>query len=373
MRRTTAALLAASTLAACASNSGVPTTPTYAPARYIPPAPASARPQAALPQTARRGTALSGAAAVRQATIAAMVEPDDASMRGATWVIDDVQPYLIYRVPLKPRFSTMILLPPGEQFRGAVGGDVEKFNVTLNYGGNRPVFSVSPKGPQASGNIQIMTTGGAYSFQPYVTRHTALNAVDIKRARPAPLAALTGTPQPEGDYTPLALVPEGGRTPPWLAGTQAYADSYKMVIAFPNPLPTLPALFAGQRGEQTVSYRKVEDGGVTFLVTNRRVTYGALKLGSEVAHITIDLDAVKAGTAPDPAKGGEAWKAAEALPGQAPDGNVAVVVVPATPSPSEPVSVFGLPQSFPPVTASLPSAPPPAAKAPAADEPPSWM
>ena len=47
---------------------------------------------------------------------------------------------------------------------------------------------------------------------------------------------------------------EDGPLPAW-APAEAWADSRKMVVRFNDPLPVLPTLFAGQQGEQVVSYR----------------------------------------------------------------------------------------------------------------------
>ena len=127
--------------------------------------------------------------------------------------------------------------------------------------------------------------------------------------RNEPAAAASALPQPEGDFTRLALVREDGPLPTW-APAEAWADSREMTLRFNDPLPVLPTLLAGHQGEQVVSYRRGAAAGLNFLVTDRRVTEAELRLGSEKVRVTVDPDAVKAGTAADPAQGGDAWKPA---------------------------------------------------------------
>ena len=81
-------------------------------------------------------------------------------MQGVTWVIDDVQPSTIYRVRTALNRVTTILLPPGERFNGAVGGDVEHFLINVAYAGPRPAVSILPRTREAKGNLQLVTTGG---------------------------------------------------------------------------------------------------------------------------------------------------------------------------------------------------------------------
>ena len=310
-------LLAGSALAACTVNSGLKTTPTFVPARYLPsvqqagpvagspPAGSVAKKPVALP-------AVTGAAAIVHANREAMVDPDNTTMRGATWVIDDVQSSLIYRVRTALNRVTTILLPAGERFNGAVGGDVADFLINVSYAGPRPAVSILPRTAQARGNLQLVTTGGFYSFDLIVNTYVAVNLVDVNRKSPRASRA-TGLPQPQGDFTRLSLVPEGGPLPAW-APIEAWANSYKMVVRFNAPLPTLPVLFAGRRGEQIVSYRSQTDGSQIYLVTSRRVTEAELRLGSEKVRITVDSDAIRAGVAADPRQGAQGWHAAEALP-----------------------------------------------------------
>ena len=96
---------------------------------------------------------------VARATRAATVEPDEHTMQGATWVIEDVQASSIYRVRTALNRVTTILLPPGERFNGAVGGDVEHFLINVAYAGPRPAVSILPRSREAKGNLQLVTTG----------------------------------------------------------------------------------------------------------------------------------------------------------------------------------------------------------------------
>jgi len=224
---------------------------------------------------------------------------------------------------------TTILLPPGERFNGAVGGDVERFLINVTYAGPRPAVSILPREAGARGNLQLVTTGGFYSFDLSTGARVALNLVDVARSDAAPAFGANATtarggsamPQPEGDFTRLALVRRDGPLPAW-APAEAWADSRKMVVRFDGPLPVLPTLLAGQKGEQVVSYRSVTDGRQVYLVTDRRVTEAELRLGSESVRLTVDPAAVSSGAAADPAKGADGWRPAagtvEAEPPAAP-------------------------------------------------------
>jgi Conjugal transfer protein len=301
---------AVAALAGCAADTSVQTTPTFSAARYLPPdRPAAQAPVAGPtpephPENVR---GLTGVKAISAANREATVEPDDASMRGATWYIEDAQSWMIYRVCTANHRVTTILLPPGERFNGAVGGDVDAFLINVTYAGPRPAVSILPRMPGARGNLQLVTTGGFYSYS-LGACETALNLVDVAR-RDAPAAGAADLPQPRGDFTRLALVREDGPLPAW-APAEVWADSDKMVVRFNGPLPVLPTLLAGQKGEQVVDYRSVADGQQVYLVTSRRVTEAELRLGSERVRITVDPAAVQAGTAGDPAKGADAWRPA---------------------------------------------------------------
>jgi len=293
----------------CSSDTSLPTTPTFSAARYVPAVPAggNAAPAGPTPEATRESRGLTGARAIVAANRESTVEPDDASMRGATWYIEDVQPTLIYRVCTAVNRVTTVLLPPGERFNGAVGGNVEAFLINVAYAGPRPAVSILPRMPGARGNLQLVTTGGFYSYS-LGACETALNLVDVARKDPVvrPSSAL---PQPQGDFTRLALVREDGPLPAW-APAEAWADSVKMVVRFNGPLPVLPTLFAGSQGEQVVNYRSISDGDQVYLVTSRRVTEAELRLGAERVRLTVDPDAVKAGAATDPARGADGWKPA---------------------------------------------------------------
>ncbi len=198
-----------------------------------------------------------------------------------------------------------------------------------------------------------MTTGGFYSFDLKVNRAVALNLVDVARAQELPAVA-GGMPQPQGDFTRLVLAePEGGPLPAW-APAEAWADRVKLVVRFHGPLPQLPALFAGQEGEQMVSYRSLRDASGLYLVTDRRVTEAELRLDAERVRLTVDPAAVASGSAADPAKGADGWRGARALPAEGGGNNVAVVVVPGANGSSAAVS--NIPGGRAP-TAARPAAP----------------
>jgi hypothetical protein len=295
-------------LAACADDTGLHTTPTFSAARYVPTVQQPDPPSGPAPESRQETVrGLTGVKAISAANRESTVEPDDASMRGATWYIEDVQPSMIYRVCTSTGRVTTILLPPGERFNGAVGGNVDAFLINVAYAGPRPAVSILPRVAGARGNLQLVTTAGFYSYS-LGACETALNLVDVARKDAGPARA-SASPQPEGDFTRLTLVRHDGPLPAW-APVEAWADSRKMVVRFHGPLPVLPTLLAGQKGEQVVSYRSQVDGGDVDLVTDRRVTEAELRLGSESVRLTVDPGAVAAGTAADPAKGTDGWRPA---------------------------------------------------------------
>lgn len=351
MNRLVFTLLAGSLLPGCTTNSGVVTTPTFVAARYLPPSPGSdGLPRAggaADPHRVPRSLtpAYRGAMAVSVANVGAIIEPDSRSMRGASWFIDDADQTRIYRIATAPGHVTTILLPPGERFNGAVGGDVEAFLINVTYAGPRPAVSILPRSAQGHGNLQLVTTGGFYSFELQVNRTTALNLVDMGRA-PAGLPRTSSElPQPQGDFTRLAILPAAQAPLPAWAPSEAWADSYKMVVRFDGPLPVLPALLAGQQGEQLITYRSQTVGPHVLLLTNRRVTEAELRLDQERIRITVDPAVVVAGTA----AAADGWRPAATLPEP----------VPTTPLPAQPgISVLVLPPATSPQPADVPAIPP---------------
>ena len=291
---------------------------------------------------------LTGSSAIAAANRQSTVDPEGGSLRGATWYIEDVRSDLVYRICTQAQHATTVLLPPGERFNGAVGGNVDAFLINVTYAGPRPAVSILPRTAGASGNLQLVTTAGFYSFRLAACRE-ALNLADVSRRdeRPSPASSL---PQPEGDFTRLTLVREGDSLPAW-APAEAWADSRKMVLRFNDPLPVLPTLFAGSRGEQLVSYRTERGQGSTFLVTDRRVTEAELRLGSERVRVTVDPEAVKAGTAADPARGGDAWRptAGPVEPGLVAPGGRAAVPIDAPKQPMAVDPVLGVRSTSDPV------------------------
>lgn len=348
MKRPTlaAVLLASTVLAGCTVNSGVDTTSSFAPARFAPQTIDDLRRQQRMDEEAKRqqplpsavSPGLTGPAAVLQSTAGATIEPTSADMSGSTWVIKNHQPNRIYLVPIAVNNTTTILFPPGEMINGAVSGDARKFIIATAYVGSRLAVSVTPRYGRAASNLQVITSGdqGLYSFQ-LRAGPVGINAVDIGRARGAGSVALgAGTasgqaidwPQPQGDYTPLTMVPVGSDHLPSWAPVEVYADTNRLVARFNAPLPVLPALFAGQKGEQMVSYRSEAHGQYIFLLTSRRVTEAELRLDQERVRITVDPDATKAGMAPDPALGADGWRSAESLPTSERASNLAFFVLP---------------------------------------------
>jgi len=326
-------LLPVGLLGACTSYSGVRTTPTFTPARLVE-APrstgAGVAPIPAVPPTKsqrpQRLARLVGARAVNQATRQATVEPSDATMHGAAWMVEATDEARIYRIPTRLERVTTILLPEGEQINKIAGGDVGGFLVEGSYAGARPAISILPAWPDAGTNITVSTTGGLYGFELQVYRQSWTPVVDVRRAEAVALSRRFDVPVPQGQFDRLRLLAsEEGPLPAW-APVEAWADARRLVVRFRAPLPVLPGLFAGQEGEQLVSYHSLRTADAVYLVTSRRVTEAELRLDAEVVRIT--------GLPPDgewPAsltsRSGEGWQPAGSLPD--PDGGLARSLEPA--------------------------------------------
>jgi hypothetical protein len=385
MIRLAASLLAGTMLAGCTVNTGVKTTPSFSQARVLP-STTQATPDLGgssivLAPELSPSPGQRGAPAVLSANRIATIEPDSRSMQGATWVITDPSPSLIYRVCTSKGSATTILLASGGKFNAAIGGDVEAFVVNVSYSGPRPAVSILPRTGTARGNLQLVTTDGFYTFD-LVHCSVALNLVDVERngrgtrtigGKVALGLATQGWPQPEGDYTALAILPGDGKHRPAWSPAEAWADSTKMVVRFNGPLPTLPTLFAGQQGEQMISYRTPMIGGTPFVITSRRVTEAELRLDSERVRLTTDPDGIKAGIAADPAQGADGWRQTTPLPPQAnaagTGSNVAVFVLPQGfgTSGTLPAGTFGTSGTLEGEAAASPSAPAPPARQPMAN------
>src|SRR3954453_5913489 len=175
MRRATTAAgvaLLGAGLAACADDTGLHTTPTFSAARYVPPLQQPDPPAGPAPESRQETVrGLTGVKAISAANRESTVEPDDASMRGATWYIEDVQPSMIYRVCTSTGRVTTILLPPGERFNGAVGGNVDAFLINVAYAGPRPPVSILPRRARRGGGRRAGPAAGRGAQGPPPARH----------------------------------------------------------------------------------------------------------------------------------------------------------------------------------------------------------
>jgi hypothetical protein len=373
-------LLAGSMLAGCTVNSGVSTTPTFSQARQLPATPAAPTARSMPVRSSYTGPVVSGRAAVQAASRGAIVEPTSATMVGAVWMIRDPRPNDVYRVWTTKGKATTIILPAGERFNAAVGGDVAAFLINTAFVGVRPAVSILPRTARARSNLQLVTTGGAYGFELVPGGGVGADFVDIERTmrrgqqpdgKLALGVATTEWPQPSGDYTALSILPVDGKPRPAWSPAEAWADSTKLVVRFDGPLPVQPVLFVGQRGEQTIGYRTLTVGSTQFLVTDRRVTEGELRVDSEVVRFTTDPDGVRAGWAADPAQGADGWRPSQALSDathSAPSNNVAVFVMPGgTASSTMPAGTFGTSGTLVPLDTMAAQPKPPVARQPMAN------
>lgn len=287
--RTRALALLALGAAGCSTNSGMETTPTYtplAPARRVP-APAAASPLAQTPEPAQTPRSF------RREEI-----------QGNTWVIADWNPRSVYQVPVAPLEPTILLLPPGESLTSGIVGSSDDLSVHAGATGQRATVALMPNcappgskrfGAEAakplvpcmSRNLQaaVITDGGVYTLQLQVRDGRGIPVVEINHAPPVRTEQRAAqAPAAAGGREPLLVKAKSEPPAPWTP-TDVWADAEKMVVAFAAPPPTLPEVFAGKKGEQTVSYQVLETDNGLYLVTNRRVTEAELRLGEEVVRI----------------------------------------------------------------------------------------
>lgn len=290
--RGSALALLAGLACGCSTNSGLETTPTYtpfAPAQRV-------QPPAAPTALAEKKEAFKPLRSFRREEI-----------EGNTWVIADWDPRAVYQIPVAPLEPTILLLPAGESLTSGIVGASDDLNVSAGATGQRATVALMPNcappssrrfGAEAAKplvpcmgrNLQaaIITDGGVYTLQLQVRDWRAMPIVEINHAPPPRTEVrVAAAPSPVGGQEALRVKAKSEPPAPWMPGS-VWADREKMVIGFAEAPPTLPALFAGKKGEQTVSYQVLEAGDATYLVTNRRVTEAELRLGEEVVRIGSD-------------------------------------------------------------------------------------
>lgn len=305
----------------CTVNTGVKATPTFVAARQVPAAPV---------KPAAKRVEVAGGSSMTE-------DPTPAAMQGAAWVIANHEPRKVYRVPVQAGHVTAIKMPPGERFNAATFADMDMLLINPSYAESSVVVSLLPRDYGVRGNLQITTTGGLYLWD-LVERRKPLDLVEVFHGdEDGETAAAGATRQgvwPEGEQTTLNLTTPDGRAMPAWKPAEAWADSYKLVIRFNGPLPTLPALFAGQQGEQMVSYSTSVDPatGDPLIITNRRVTEGQLRLDQEVVVISA--------VAPVEDTNPHGWRQAQALPAPGLQQPVNVYVMPGSSDGVVPATAF---------------------------------
>ena len=281
--RTTAAialLVLGPTLAGCSANTTLETTPTFQAARKLPP-PTAAVQLAREPYSPTRAP--------------------KSARNGGTWIIRNMAPGKMYELPTRTGMVSYIKLPPGISINdGAIGGDVNGFNVVGTHVGQRATLAVMANYAGRRTNIAIPTTNDELYHFLVTSSAKGPWILEVEVNHAAPMKPIAFGLAPAGDYQRLTLVPgEDGAMPAW-APVEVWADARKMVARFAAPLPTMPALYAGGRGEQTVNYSVEHVPGYVILSTDRRVTEAEFRLGREVIRITADA-------------GGRQWRQAGTL------------------------------------------------------------
>jgi hypothetical protein len=273
----------------CSTDSSMETTPTYTPFVPAQRLPAPAAPAVLAPKPDPFRTLRS----VRREEV-----------EGNTWVIADWNPRSVYQIPVAPLEPTILLLPVGESLTSGIVGSSEDLSVKAGATGQRATVALMPNcaapGSKRFGvdaakplapcmdralQAAIITDGGVYTVQLQVRDGRAMPVVEINHALPGRSEDPTAKPpQPVGAREALLVKAKSEPPAPWMP-KDVWADQEKLVIGFAEPPPTLPALFAGKEGEQTVSYQVLEAGQALWLVTNRRVTEAELRLGEEIVRI----------------------------------------------------------------------------------------
>ena len=284
-----AALSAIGFTMGCGTDSGMETTPTYTPFVPAQRLPAPAAPALVPPKPEPFRTVRS----VRREEV-----------EGNTWVIADWNPRSVYQIPVAPLEPTILLLPVGESLTSGIVGSSDDLSVQAGATGQRATVALMPNcaapgskrfgadaakplAPCMDRTLQaaIITDGGVYTVQLQVRDGRAMPVVEINHAPPKRSEDPAGRPpQPVGGREALLVKAKSEPPAPWMP-KDVWADQEKLVIGFAEPPPTLPALFVGKQGEQTVSYQVLEAGPALWLVTNRRVTEAELRLGEEIVRI----------------------------------------------------------------------------------------
>lgn len=283
-----AALSATGFAVGCGTDSGMETTPTFVPAQRVPPAPTAPAVVPPKPEPFR--------------TVRSVKREE---VEGNTWVIADWNPRSVYQIPVAPLEPTILLLPVGESLTSGIVGSSDDLSVQAGATGQRATVALMPNcaapgskrfgaeaakplAPCMDRSLQaaVITDGGVYTVQLQVRDGRAMPVVEINHAPPGRSEdpAAGRPPQPVGAREALLVKARSEPPAPWMP-TDVWADQEKLVIGFAEPPPTLPALFVGKQGEQTVSYQVLEAGPALWLVTNRRVTEAELRLGEEIVRI----------------------------------------------------------------------------------------
>ena len=205
----------------------LPTTPTFSAARYVPAVPAGGPAGAGAGARAPPGDGRAGSPASRRSAAAnreSTVEPDDASMRGATWYIEDVRPVLIYRVCTQPAARHDHPAAAGRALQRR--GRRQRRRVPDQRRLRRP----------AAGGLDPAADGGRRRQPPARHHRRLLHVLAVERARGAqPRRTCRAGTTPAGRAprrcrSPRAtsrgspLVREDGPLPAW-APAEAWADS----------------------------------------------------------------------------------------------------------------------------------------------------
>lgn len=275
--------------AGCNTNSGMETTRTYtpfAPAQRVP-APAATSLSSPKPEPVKTPRSFK-----RE------------EIEGNTWIIADWNPRGVYQIPVAPLEPTILLLPVGESLTSGIVGSSDDLSVQAGATGQRATVALMPNcappsstrfgvdaakplTPCMARNLQaaVITDGGVYTMQLQVRDWRAMPVVEINHAPPVRTEDRAARPPNAiGAREPLTVKAKSEPPAPWMP-SDVWADEEKMVIGFAEPPPTLPAVFAGKKGEQTVSYQVLETDTALYLVTNRRVTEAELRLGQEIVRI----------------------------------------------------------------------------------------
>jgi hypothetical protein len=226
------------------------------------------------------------------------------TIEGDVVVVKHVHPREVYCVRVAPLRLTTIELPAGAQMTSAQSGMMEFIELASAEAGGRTTLALQsrclplrekdghivesslhrfidqsslPFCPRWNSDLVVLTTAGPMYFRLIFNETTRTRLVDV-RSEPLAGPARPRVPTRPSDAQDLYARPVDGAVVPWVPDA-AWADGYETVLVWNRPMPTLPSLHLGARGEQVGVPTVIHDGRVIAMVYPQRLTAFQLRLG----------------------------------------------------------------------------------------------